>query len=338
MKSRLMSSEQLEELTQVRTLSVFVSELTRTPYRRAAEIASIQATGIAQVADLVRANVIETLGRVRTFYSDEAQQHVDFLLQRYDIQNLKTILRGLAQNIAIDEISAALMPIGRLTTNVLDELIDAGDIHSAIDTIVTLGDPLAQPLLVLRAERPGWATWEMELLLEKWYLDPERCSGYSSKLMDFFSLEADIINIMTMLRFANIVEQSQIIPEDLVVSLEELLVPSGTLSNKRLMKIGSAHRIEDAINELSDTPYYSALQAGYTLYHKNKQLSVIERSLLHYQLKKYATGVASDPLGISVPIGYFSLKENEGRNLRQIAWGVHLGHDSDSIFEQLEIV
>ena len=338
MKARLLTAEQLNVLATARNLSAFIAELSRTSYHHAADVAAARGADITVLTALLRIHIVETMGHIRAFYDGEAQTRVARLLEQYDTHNVKTILRGLEQHVSQDEIQTALIPVGELTSAVLSQMIRSNDVHAAVDTLASLGYSAAHPLLDLRARHPGAAVWEMELALERWYLLPERWPQDGSAMQRKREIDADLLNLMTMLRFAHApVERTQM--SDLLhIELTDLLVPVGQVPESKLIQIGSASSVADAIAMLENTAYATALDEGFQHYRSNHLLSSIERELRRYRLRQARASYVGDPLGIGVPIGYLAQKANEIGMVRAIAWGVHQGLGAAAIQQRVEFV
>ena len=126
----------------------------------------------------------------------------------YDIYNLKTILRALSQNAPPSNILPMLLPAGDLESATLADLARAPGPRGMIDLLASMNAPFAQPLLQLRAERPGAQVPDMELALDRWYFRQSAASLKSASrvnatLSAALKLDADIANLLTVLRFAH---------------------------------------------------------------------------------------------------------------------------------------
>src|SRR5512144_3265309 len=135
MKSRLLGRRELEALAETGSLQGMISALAKTDYRKSVEAALARASGLEVINQAIRMDMIGTLGKARSFYSDDAGSMVAIALRPYDLHNLKTILRGLARNIASAEILEGLLPVGELKYAVLAELSRAQEPRAAIDVL-----------------------------------------------------------------------------------------------------------------------------------------------------------------------------------------------------------
>lgn len=340
MKSRLLSSTQLEMLADAHTLTMFTSELARTAYRTATERATVtQASGIGRIGVLLHDDLVMTLGKLTAFYKGSAQRQVAFWLSRYDVHNLKVILHGISQNISPEEMILAIIPVGDLSSDVLNYLMEADDGRAVVDTLITLEFAIARPLLDLRSRHPGASIRQMAHALDCWYFDEaeRQADEFSPVLRNTVATEADILNMMTMLRFAHApAERERLDSIDDYSALEELLVGAGTLKSDRLLQVGLAPTVADGVRILESTSYKPALQAGLKDYKKHEALTIIETHLRRFQRKLVERYITQDVLGMGVPLGYITLKEREVRTLIQIAWGIHLGQSNTTIKSALE--
>lgn len=344
MKSRLLSRQELEILAEVGDLRGLITALTKTTYREPIENALARTSGLDCIHEALRSDLTLTIGKVRGFYSGQSGEMVAIWLRLYDIQNLRAILRGLSRNASPTEILAVLVPVGDLTLEVLSELARAPSPRGAIDLMASLGLPFAHPLLQLRVEKPDAETFEMELALEKWYYrhsfqQLEGRNTVGELLRSALKLEADIANLLTILRFASAPTEREYLSKWVPGgNVRYLLVGPGSLSFDLLERVAEEGNLQSAIEHLEDTPYKRSLRSGLEAYTRSKRLSEFERHLKRYRLEWMTRQITRDPLGIGVPLGYLALKVNEVSNIRHIAYGIVLGLKKEEIKAELEFV
>lgn len=344
MKSRLLSRPEMEALAQAGSVRALINTLIKTAYRRAVEAALVRASDLACIAEALNRDLVETLGKVRRFYSGRAGEMVVITLRAYDIHNLKTTLRGLSKHATPDEISIALLPVGELTPPLLSRLARAPEPRAAIDLLASLRLPMAQPLLDLRAEQPGAGIFEMELALDQWrfqeaYSYVQSHSRATALLSAALDLEADLANLLTALRFAHTPAERHVLYKRLGGDdLDRLFVGPGQLPFELLERVGEQHSLENAVETLAGTPYQAPLRAGLEACARSGRLSDLEKELRRLRLRWMAGLIIKDPLGIGVPLGYFALKTGEVVNIRWIAQGISLGLGTDAIRAELQFV
>jgi V/A-type H+-transporting ATPase subunit C len=346
MKSRLLSPSELASLAEARNLQNVITALAKTTYRRAIDSALARtAGGMDCIAEALHLDLVENLSQMRQFYEGQAKELVLLILRRYDVHNVKVILRAKSRFTSPIDITRSLLPVGELSRGVLDELVRAPDLRAAIDMLATMRLSIVQPLLRVRAEHPGADLPAMELALDRWHFYEAKQSlkashaGEVAILSGALNLEADIANLLIVLRFASDPEERQMLRLTLAAdSLADLLVEPGTVPMETLVQAGEQSTLEAAVEILASTPYEVPLNAALLRYRKSKRLSDFERALAAYRLHWIAGLIGRDPLGIGVPLGYLALKTNEVANLRWIAQGIDLGLTPDAIKADLELV
>jgi V/A-type H+-transporting ATPase subunit C len=335
----------MEALAEISSLQILSNALLKTAYRRAVESALVRGGGMAVcITEALGRDLAETLGKMRSFYDGHAGEQIVVMLGAYDVHNLKTILRGLSKNALPEEMIAALVPVGELTAGLLAQLARAPEPRAAIDQLASMRLPIAQPLVKLRTEQPGALLRDMELALDHWRFQEararlQRSSAGSGLLLEALEAEVDQINLLTILRFVYAPGERQMLQKRLESDdLSRCFVGPGRLSFELLNRASRQDTLAAAAETLSGTRYEAPLQAGLSAHKLSNRLSDLEIHLRAALLRWKAGLVATDPLGIGVPLGYSALKGNEVANLRWLARGIHLGLGADAIKADLEFV
>jgi vacuolar-type H+-ATPase subunit C/Vma6 len=202
----------------------------------------------------------------------------------------------------------------------------------------------ARPFLNIRAEAPGAETFEMELALDKWYYEEARQTlrsetGMVDQLSFALALEADLGNVLTVLRFAQYPHERNRLRDRLGTDeIAYLLIGPGHIPFEVLTDAFRQDTVTSAIETLSGTFCGPALRAGLDAYARSNRLSDVERQLNHYRLAWMAGQIRKDPLGIGMVLGYVALKVNEVNNIRWITHGINLGLKADPIRAGLEMI
>jgi V/A-type H+-transporting ATPase subunit C len=339
----LLSKQELENLVGTGSLQGLIAALTQTAYRKSIDAALTRASGMACIADALHNDTVATLGQVSNFYLEKAGEMVAIVLLAYDVHNLKTILRGLATNTPPGEILAITLPVGRLESDILAELVRTPGPRGVIDLLATMNLPFAEPLLALRAEYPGAETFEMELALDRWYYrHARRClretSSEEAFLCSALNLEADLANLLTVLRFVNMHAERKLLHERSESSNPtHFFIGPGILPFDLLAQAARQDTLKSSVELLAGTLYASYLNSGLEMFAKSGRLSDFEKELRRYRLRWMSNLITKDPLGIGVLLGYLALKTNEIGNLRWIAQGINLGLKAEAIRTELEL-
>lgn len=344
MKSRLLSRKELEALIETGSLQGLIAALTRTAYHKSVEAALTRWIGMECISEALHAELINTLGKIRRFYAGQPGELVAIVLRAYDIHSLKAILRGVSRDVSAAETLSSLLPAGEIAYSIWVELANLQDPRAVIDVIASQHLPFAQPLLQLRARRTTLNLFEMELALDKWHVQESlrylktKVRG-RNRLMDALNIDSDVVNLMTVLRFAHAPAERGMLREQITTDdLSQMFVGPGRLSIARLQQAGSQNSLEAAIAALGGTAYEAALRVGLQVYARSGRLSDFEKSLKQYRLQWMNSLIAKDPLGIGVVLGYIALKTNEVNNIHWIAQATNIGLKADAIRAEVEFV
>jgi len=338
MKSRLLSRSTLEELCQAGSVQGLITALVDTAYREAVQAELVRLTGMECLAAALRNDLVATLGNARRFFTGSEGELAALVLRRYDVHNLKTVLRGLARQAPANEILAGILPIGDLRSPDLTELARTADVRAAIDLIATWRLPAAQPLLDLRAARPGAELFDMEVVLDRWHFHRafQGVGREDTVLSESLTLEADIANIMTALRLVGAPESASILRDRFGAdSVTALFVGPESVLFALLVQVARQELVPRAIELLAGTRYGPTLVSASEAYAASHRLSVFERALMQQRLLHAAGLIVRDPLGIGVLLGYVALKTNEVANIRAITQGLMLAEKPDRIQAEL---
>lgn len=343
-KARLLSGQEIRGLAGSRDYQDLIGVLVETAYREPLESVLVRTSGRKALMDALHEDLINSLGKIRDFYGEDIESYIMLALRQYDLHNIKAVLRGLENEVPGGEIVRSLLPVGRLSRAELRELAQASSPRNAIDRMATMRLPLVQPLIDLRAQRPGASLFEMEVALERWHQEDararlEKSPGQVSLLSESLKIDADIFNMLIVLRFVVAPGEREILKQIYAeAGIEPLLVGPGMLSWDKLVTAGEQARLERAVQVLSKVPYKKALQRGLRRVQQTGRLSDIEEQLLRFRLEWRSKLALKDPLGIGVLLSYLALKINEVQNIRRVIAGIDAGLDPEDVLETLMVV
>jgi V/A-type H+-transporting ATPase subunit C len=136
--------------------------------------------------------------------------------------------------------------------------------------------------------------------------------SYNNRLIrEVLQTEIDVMNIRTLLRTIR----------DHVDAGEAagLFLEGGKVfDTKALGRLAALHSTEDFIHELDPTPYRMLTGVAETAL-RNQKISIFEKELEKFLIKKGVDSFAKDPLSVASLIGYFWAKYNEMTNIRIIS-------------------
>jgi V/A-type H+/Na+-transporting ATPase subunit C len=319
MKSRLLSHRALDDLILKPDLESLITELENGPYREEILEAKGKLSGILCIEYALRQNFIKTFQKIQSFATSEqeAEQYIRVFLHRWDVQNIKTILRGKNIHATSEEIAICLVPAGELDEATFRELLRQPDVRAVIDLLATWRIPYAKPLTEAYPESAKTKDLAvLECALDRFYYADSLVSvkkpTYNNNLIrDLLKLEIDVVNLRTVLRMV----RDRVAPED----ARRYLIGGGReFDEKKLLRLLTLPTIEDVVRELGAT-HYRFLSDIPESVARTQKISVIEKELERFLIKKGVGAFLLDPLSVGSVIGYFWAKYNEITNIRIIS-------------------
>jgi V/A-type H+-transporting ATPase subunit C len=272
-------------------------------------------------------NLIRNFARIKDFFIGRPEEMVDDLLARWDLYNLKTLIRGMRALIPKAEISRNLVPIGSLDLVTLEEIINQPDLRASLDTIVMFSLQWRIPYgRAITAHLSDYLREHdlsiLELALDKFHYEKitELLKGGDANnalVREVVTMEVDSINITTLMRICGLeLEESK---------AEDYFIPGGSIATARdfarVMELGQPERVYEAL--CTKTPYRDPLEKAWKDFDERGENAFedeMEKHMIRTCLK-----MSKDPLGIGVIIEYMWKKYLEITNLRIIVRGKSIG-------------
>lgn len=318
MKGRLFKPADYEELFLMNDPASVVLFLFNSAYGRF--IGSIEKADVNAGEEALRRDLSDTFKRIYEMADKKIKELLAILLGRWDVYNIKTILRGKHINKASEDIMPLLIPTGALSESLLKELAQQEDIKDVGALLSTWGSLYGHLILEgMEGYKKSGDISAIELRLEKFYFDDsfkklnkKKKSGYY--IYRILRSQIDVINIITALR---IVKES-----DLAIYADWYFIENGEVFTKELYQMVINEKgIIDALSLLNTIPLRNQFKI------KKDELSIIsdlpemERMLEIGILNRAIALSLSDPLDVSLIIGFIWRKINEVINLRLILRG-----------------
>lgn len=318
MKSRLLDHHALDSLILQPDLDSLMGELEKTAYREDIVAARGKYTGLACIEHALRDNFTRTFHKILGFVrQEEAEEYITIFLHRWDVQNIKTILRGKNIHVTNEEILDCLIPAGALDEATLTELVRQPDIRAVIDLLATWKIPFARPLT---DGFPGFAkTGDLSVLecsLDRYYyedaLDTIRSpSANHAMIRGILATEIDVLNLRTVLRMIH----DRVSPGD---AAPYLIRGGREFDAKDLDRLLHLATTEEVIAALGTTQYrFLGVAEDPGL--RTPKVSAIERQLERFLVQQGVKLFRADPLSVASLIAYFWAKYNEITNIRIIS-------------------
>ncbi|MCP3678473.1 MAG: hypothetical protein GY721_13075, partial [Deltaproteobacteria bacterium] len=289
------------------------------------------------VEEAISRNLVRSYRKMLSFATGPARDLLDTLLGKWDIYNIKTILRGIHSGSGPNRILENIVPAGRLEGASLEELANQPEVKALADMLATWNIDYFQPIsgnLKRYIRERDLARLEYEL--DSFYFQTslgrlKKRDSNRQQIQSVIETEIDIINVMTTLR---LVSQG--------LGIEKggtLFLTHGALDLKFLLDLLKCESPIDILERLERTRYAYAVEKSILLVGETGDISIIERFLEEILIRKCVKMFyRGDPLGISIAIGYIWLKYNEFINIRLIARGLAFGMPVNAIRQELVFV
>ncbi len=338
MRSRLFERSFLEGLIETPDIKRLIQDLTDTEYSPDLEEMLIHGLDATNVDAALKHNMIRTFSKVTGFLNDDAEYLVGTLLGRWDVFNVKTILRAKHMHIETEELRDGLLPVGRLLGQVdLDALAMVEDVRAFVDTVATWGLPLTVPL------REGFAEFmktgelaSLELALDQYYVAwaTKRLArrGANAKIArKVLAIQIDVGNLVMVFRLQKADAET--------VTAEQYFMPGGAVIGIDLYReLAAMSDVDEVLDRLRGTQYGRVLDDVAIVYLEQNSISVFERALEDLLMRRTLGLGRGDPLGVGVAISYLWAKQNEITNIRIIVKGKTVGMPMDRLRKELILV
>jgi len=337
MRSRLLKAQFLDQLMAAPDLSKVIQLLSETEYAPELEEQLIHGHTTAAVDEALKVNMVRTFNKVMSFVNGEAEDLLATLLGRWDLFNIKTIIRGKHMKLSAEEIEDSLFAVGQFSSVDLKALSREDDVRGVADTLVTWAVPYSEPL---RAAMPEYMRTNdlslLELALDKYYFEwaASRLTGRRANAQlarQLMGAQTDTINLLTVFRL----QKADIEGMD----VERFFLPGGlNVSRELFLQLTSLSDVDEVVDRLKRTPYGPQLDPVVINYIEENSISVFERALEDFVMRKALAAGRGEPLGVGILIGYLWAKQNEITNLRIIVKGKAVGMPADRMRKELILV
>lgn len=345
MKSRLLSRSAYAELLNEPTVEDVVAYLTHTVYQPAMEAALIKSSGWECLSEGVRQHLGQTLGKITGFFGRRSQLW-GILIGRWQVFNLKTILRGQANNVPADEVLSALVPVGDLQESDFSRLVQQTSVRATVDLLATWSNPFARPLLEAMpryAEDRDLSDLELALERARYHVAFKQLAAMDDddsvdQVRKILREEIDATNVLTLLRLSGTgVTGARFAQRYGTSAPEAVLIKGDGLATQRLMAYGEIPTVEQLVRDLRSTEFGDALARAQVRYDEKHSLSIFEDEIEGQVARRHYGFFRRDPLSIGIAVAYLAAIVTEVRNLRVIGRGKAAGWKREDIEKELRL-
>lgn len=288
--------------------------------------------GIDLIEHATYKNMAGYLREILKASTGELHDMLAAVLQKWDIWNLKVIVRGKSFGIDADSIREDLVPAGELTQQALEKLIAFETAGEVIEAYCKMTNTVIPPEILSAYKTDGNLT-DIEDFLDKDYyrrliesIDP---SSKPTKLFqDYIRNEIDVVNLETILKL----KMDGVYGEEAM----RFIIPGGKEVDRKLAtQLANAATVEEALGELSRLSFYEDIKDALE---DTSSLKNLVSGLKRVHISQAKTFSHLHPLSIIPIIDFMIHKEIEVNNIRTVARGIDSGLDREVIKSLLVVV
>ncbi|HLE54504.1 MAG TPA: ATP synthase A1 subunit C [Thermoplasmata archaeon] len=275
-------------------------------------------SGVDLIEYAVSRNLAETYNRIYEFSEGSLRAMVGRYLDRYDLENIKTIVRAKTYGASVEEVEEDLISAGSFSEEFLDRLVEMPSLDEVFEELS--GTIYAAALGILKkkpSQVTNWSEWE-DLVSRLYYaqlLASIPPATEANRFMrEFIQREIDILNLKTLLRAwtAKATFEREIFLEggyELPVDeLRELVTLDKPALVRRLQDYSFYEDIADALEKVEESG-----------------IGVLVRRVEKIHLLGAARYAHLHPLSILPILDFIVRKDREAINIRLIARGKESG-------------
>jgi vacuolar-type H+-ATPase subunit C/Vma6 len=323
MRAQLLSRREYETILALPDLSSIAAALRESPYGQFIESTGGEVPEAARIEEALRRNVSRTLSRLLAISSGDCAEGVRIVLGRWEVQAVKTVLRGIVSGASPAEILSSLVPTGLHDEAALEEMCRQADPRALAELMVTWREPLGRPLLrALPSFREPRDLAILESAMDRcWFeqaakrlqeIQPSSpWADGEDALPLFVSLSVDTTNLMTVLK--------EVVDRIVPGNPDRHLLPGGRIfDTNALDRIRASPTLAEALQEAGRSLFLRPLATLPAPAKEIPFLAVVERQLDRVLLRASRGLARVDPLGWGPLVSFLLDKLREVRNLRMI--------------------
>jgi V/A-type H+-transporting ATPase subunit C len=337
MRSNLLPRAFYDRLMDSADVGQAIKELMGTDYAADLEAELVHGRTAAVIDGALKDNMVRAYRKVLSFLHPSARTLLSTLLGRWDVFNIKTVLRGVHNSVPMEEIKKSFFPAGYLSEGDLEALAQFEDVGAVINTMAMWGLVYAAPL---RKAFPSY-TKDNDLAPLELALDQQYTAWASSRLVGG-SADVEIASRILGMQIdtSNLVMVFRLLKADVgATQAEKYFLDGGRVIRRDLfLELARMSDVDEVLDRLKRTQYSGALDEAALRYLESNSITVFERALEEQLMRRALMAGVKDPHGVGVAIAYLYGKQNEITNLRIVVKGVSVGMPADRVREELILV
>lgn len=268
-----------------------------------------------EIEHTLKQDLITSHIKLFSFLSNRFFRLADLLMQRFELTNLKTILRVLDNSSSAQTAEPFILRLGKFHSLPIDDLLATQNMEKCVETLryTPFSEAFRRAYEVYSSDQN---LFSMEVSLELDYYNrlTESLSAFDDRsLLQIIGLEIDAKCIAWALRFRY---HYKFEPEKI---FQYMVADRWQFSDSLFWDVTSPDNIEDAVSTFSSSPYSEILDS--IDLNDNKIIDQIEIFLQRDLYQKARSWFFNYPLQMSILLAYLTLKRAEIHDLITIIYG-----------------
>lgn len=276
-------------------------------------------------------HIHKTFQDILEWSGEEPRRLLDIYLRRYDLHNIKALLRGKNGKLPSEKILETLIPVGTFGMEELKELsrqptlrdtfVLLSNWHDALKRVLRRSASLKEEPVALRG---------VESELDHYYYEGIFASLSEEKGEDaalvkrVFQMEVDMANVLSSLRLKDLSRSD----------LSKVLLEGGALGKGLLFSLAGPLKPTEIVQKFEFTYLSKVLKA----WDAEKGLTDLEKRFETTLLHETVRMEREDPLSIGVALSYLAQLSSELKKLRIILHGKNFSLSEARLREELLLV
>jgi V/A-type H+-transporting ATPase subunit C len=280
-------------------------------YKKEITELGLKAKGFQLIDLALNRNIAEVYQQILGFCEGDLTTMVSAYLQREDIWNIKTILRGKSYNAKPEDIMRALRSAGKYPEEYWQEIVqNSKTVQEAIELLN--GNDYYE---IIKDFKQDWETHpelcenKLEQAYYRFLLNSIHSRSEPNRLfLEFIREEIDLANIKTLL----MTKYESVEP----TAIASMILLGGKIPDKTIQLLLNVSDFKQFLEELQKIPEYHTIRDPIGMIEQTSTLSHVIRVLEKDHLTKATKKSYLHPLSILPILDYFLRKRIEVENLR----------------------
>ena len=272
--------------------------------------------GLNLIENAIEANLAATFSKLIRISSNEVSMLIEVYLGRWDLRNIKALIRAKHSKIPLEDVKRALIPCGNISGTLVEELFKKNTVEDLLEAAkkkkYVLGAEEA-----IQAYKAKASLCDAENVLDKAYYSnllshAESMPKQGKVIRAFIETEIDIRNLKLLFRL----KREGFKKEEI---LKHVLYPGARLGKTDLSMLAATSSVDELCSAMKKTSYGAVLAESLKNFRESGSMSPIQTALDKCWLAKADLMLHQHPLSINPILGFMLSKEIEYKNIRLIA-------------------